>query len=75
MQEQRFSGVAQGEEGKSPPARGAQIHLRPIGDPTPEEMDVSRRKLQPTEPGAHPGAGVLVGSGTTQKLHSGAACS
>jgi len=52
---------------------GTDIHLQPVEDPTPEQVDVSRRRLQLVE--ILHRSRVLSGPVTLQGTHAGAVCS
>ncbi|CAM9375256.1 unnamed protein product, partial [Bubo scandiacus] len=62
---------------------GAETHLQPVGDPTPEQGDVTLWKptleqapgriCDPMEREAHAGAGLLAGLVTPWGTHAGAA--
>ena len=67
---------------------GADIHLQPVEDPTPEQVDApkegrgpvgslrwSRLLAGPVETGAHTGGGFLSGLVTLWGTHTGVVCS
>ncbi|GAB0204530.1 acid sphingomyelinase-like phosphodiesterase 3b [Grus japonensis] len=54
---------------------GADIHLQPVEDPTPEQVETPEGACGPMERGAHAGAGLLAGLVTLWRTHAGSVCS